>query len=580
MIVSHSVHARFALGLLSVAMSIATTASTGNAQSLTAALRIEDPAGGFAFGRALAGRSGKLIVGGGLTAAGLVYVIDGSSGDILLTLTNPSGVADDRFGFSVAWVGDNVLVGAPFADVAGTDRGAAYIFDGASGALLHTLTRPGAVNGWFGYSVAALGDDALIGQIGLLEPTGEGVYLFDGATGALLLGFVDPTAGTAGSGRFGQDVAVIGADVLIGSPFGADTAYRLDSAGTLLQTYVDPEGGDDDEFGASIAAVGSHVAIGVGTNGGGGKAYLFDAATGAFEHEYLPPFVSDSLFFGLDLAAVGSSLAIGSNDGVFVYETSPPYDLIQTLGRPYPHGEDHDGFGGGLGTSEDGLLVGAGGSAVVFDACGNGTRTAREQCDDGGLADGDGCSSICHLEICGTAPAAGCATASKSGFSVRAENSIFGTKDAMKWTWKGAATDLADFGDPLSTADFVVCVYDLVETITPRLRMSTALTGGGDCDGEPCWEQQSATALRYADRAATPSGITKFGLKTSASSTKAKLLGKGPDLEVPDGVLGVIPFAGLVTVQLVSTTGSACLEAEFAVPALVNAKGRYKDRTD
>src|SRR5436190_525998 len=51
-------------------------------------------------------------------------------------LPNPNAASGDQFGYSVAFVGANLLVGAPFADVGGTDAGAAYLFDGKTGELL------------------------------------------------------------------------------------------------------------------------------------------------------------------------------------------------------------------------------------------------------------------------------------------------------------------------------------------------------------------------------------------------------------------------------------------------------------
>jgi len=89
-----------------------------------------------------------------------------------------------------------VLVGVPLADIAGTDRGAAYLFDGTDGTLLHTFTRPDGVDGRFGFSVAGLGGDAIVGVLGLLGTNGEGAYRFDGTTGASVGTFADQNAGT------------------------------------------------------------------------------------------------------------------------------------------------------------------------------------------------------------------------------------------------------------------------------------------------------------------------------------------------------------------------------------------------
>lgn len=544
------------------------------AQHLNAALRIAAPDKGSQFGGSLAARNGKIIVGEGFHGVGVVYVHDATSGSILLTIANPTNDVADRFGTAVAWVGDDILVGAPLSDVDGTDQGVAYVFDGTDGSLLHTLTRPDDVAGWFGYSVAGLGDDAVVGSIGPLGPNGEGAYLFDGTTGALLQSFSDPNGGTTSAGRFGRTVITDGSDIFVASTFGASAVYRFDAAGTLLQTYADPEPIDDDEFGSALAVSGTHLAVSVGGKPGDGKVLLYDIATGALEHTYAQPFVSDSFRFGESVGGVPGAVVIGSSFGLFVYETSPPYDLLQQLRAPGVFADDIDGFGLEQAPFPGrGLVVGAIGSAYVFDLCGNGTRIEREQCDDGNVASGDGCSPTCQLETCGAAPAAGCVTATKSQIRIRLENSVYGFQNALKWGWTGPATALALFGDPLTTADLSLCIYDNPGMLNPRLRMQPAILAGGSCATKPCW-RTTATKITYGDKDRTPSGIARFKLATG-STTKAVVLGKGLELGLPE------PFymSGQVIVQLRSSTSATCLQAEFAEPPGANDADLYRART-
>ena len=87
----------------------------------------------------------------------------GISVPLLTTFTNPTPVASDFFGESVAAVGSNrVLIGA-FADNTGASAaGAAYLFS-ANGTLLTTFTNPTpAVSDIFGISVAAVGSDRVL----------------------------------------------------------------------------------------------------------------------------------------------------------------------------------------------------------------------------------------------------------------------------------------------------------------------------------------------------------------------------------------------------------------------------------
>lgn len=554
-------------------------AGSAHAQWLTASRRIPSPDKGVPFGGALALRNGKIIVGAGSLLGGAQVVVYDVGGALYLALGSPNNDPTDAFGSAVAWVGDDLLVGAPLSDVYATDHGAAFLFDGTDGSLLRTITRPDAVDGWFGYAVAGLGGDPLIGASGPLGPNGEGVYRFDGTTGTHVDTFTDPNGGTPQAGIFGQTIVVDGADVFIASSYGASAVYRFDAGGALQQTYADPEPADADEFGKALAVSGTHLAVGVGLSGGGGRVYLYDVATGALEHTYVSPFVSDSLFFGQSLAGIGGRIAIGSGWGVFVYETSPPYDLVQELHAPGEFADDHDAFGRELASDGSSLAVGAVGSVVVFDLCGNGTRTEREECDDGNYVDGDGCSATCRLETCGTAPAAGCVTTAKSAIAIRQENSIYHQKDALKWTWSGPATDPALFGDPLTSASLTLCVYDRTDGPNPRVRIQSTALAGGFCGLKPCWKAKPA-ALAYGDKARTPSGVERLSVQTGAGGTKALVTAKGADLGLPPSAFNTVALDGQVTVQLRSSASPTCLEAEFPLPARLDAKLVYKDKTN
>ena len=135
------------------------------------------------FGISVAFLQSKFVVGattddgrGGYPGA--VYVFDGSTADLLLSLTSPTSSGGDCFGLRVAAVGDDILVGAPRDDTLGADAGSAFLFDGTTGALLVTYLSPGPAPGdWFGSSLAAYGLDVAIGY-GSRER--QEAYLFEG----------------------------------------------------------------------------------------------------------------------------------------------------------------------------------------------------------------------------------------------------------------------------------------------------------------------------------------------------------------------------------------------------------------
>jgi hypothetical protein len=212
-------------------------------------------------------------------------LFDSNTGRLLQTFNNPTPADSDNFGYSVAGVGTNALIGAPFKTVGGvTQAGAAYLFNSNTGALLQTFNKPNPrTNDQFGSSVAGVGNNALIGAV--FDDTGAtdagSAYLFNGSTGALLQTFNNPNP--TANAQFSRSVAGVGNNVLVGTP-GANSAYLFDSnTGTLLQTFqnTDPSAPRED-FGFSVAGTGTNVFIGaeinssIATNAGAAYAISLD----------------------------------------------------------------------------------------------------------------------------------------------------------------------------------------------------------------------------------------------------------------------------------------------------------------
>jgi hypothetical protein len=83
---------------------------------------------------------------------------------------------------------------------------------------------------------------------------------------------------------------------------------------------------------------------------------------------------------------------------------------------------------------------------------------------------------------CPLAPAA-CRAPVVSGKSkVHLKDGSPDTKDQLRWRWsKGAATTLAELGEPRTTDHYELCVYD-----GTGLRASMVIPAGGLCGGVPC----------------------------------------------------------------------------------------------
>ena len=138
---------------------------------------------------------------------------------------------------------------------------------------------------------------------------------------------------------------------------------------------------------------------------------------------------------------------------------------------------------------------------------------------------------------------------------------------------KGAATALPDFGDPLNTSGFTLCIYDASVRAQPlMLEMAPA---GGTCAGKPCWKSIKG-GYKYKDRDLTPDGV-QFILERSGIATKAKIIvkGKGANLSMT-----TLPLTTPVTVQFKRTDApTTCWQATYDTP-IKNLPEQFKAKAD
>ncbi|MBN2477231.1 MAG: tandem-95 repeat protein [Pirellulales bacterium] len=303
------------------------------------------PADDDRFGRSVAALGGNVLIGA-YGGSGAVYLFDGSTGALLQTFLNPTPAYNDQFGRSVAAVGENVLVGARFDDTGEVDAGAAYLFDTSTGQLLQTFFHPSPEeNDQFGYCVAALGNDVLVGA--RYDDTGADdagvVYHFDASTGELLQTFCNPMP--AAGDAFGRSVAAVEGNVLVGARFDdaraedAGAAYLFDGAtGELLQTFFSPAPTVAGEFGYCVAAAGRHVLVGARADvlgaPGAGAAYLFDAATGNVLETFRKPLAAVNDHFGVAVAAVGEHVLVAADDDDSGAENAGSAYLFRSVAEP------------------------------------------------------------------------------------------------------------------------------------------------------------------------------------------------------------------------------------------------------
>ena len=285
---------------------------SGRAGSLLHTLSGTHPFDRMGFAAASVGdvdRDGSAdILGGAPFAAspagpGEVRLWSGLTGAPLLTLEGLS--VNDQFGSAIAGAGDidldgtpDILVGAPFDDVAGTNRGAVRVFSGATGAQLLQVTGTEA-NGEFGAAVASIGDvnadgrpEFVVGARAHDGPAGMNtgrVLAYPGVGGAPLWS----VGGGSAFAVLGSSVDGVGdlsgdgvPDVLVGEPGNDDEAANAGRA--LVLSGVDgsvvltlPGQTLEAGIGRSVAGIGDLDGDGlselaVGSANGPGRLVIFD----------------------------------------------------------------------------------------------------------------------------------------------------------------------------------------------------------------------------------------------------------------------------------------------------------------
>jgi Tol biopolymer transport system component len=193
------------------------------------------------------------------------------------------------------------------------------------------------------------------------------------------------------------------------------------------------------------------------------------------------------------------------------------------------------------------------------------------QTDSDGDATGDACDAAMG---CPATPLAGCRSpvAPLASSLSSKEAGPPGTKDKLVWKWaKGAATSHADFGDPLATDAYRVCMYGG----SSALLLEATLPPGGTCAGKPCWKQLGSLVApkgyQYANKTGAVGGITGLKLGPGADGkAKIGLTFKGSELRPPP-----TPVVFPLRVQL--SAAGQCWETVYdAADASKNVFGQLK----
>jgi cysteine-rich repeat protein len=288
---------------------------------------------------------------------------------------------------------------------------------------------------------------------------------------------------------------------------------------------------------------------------------------------------------GLSLSPDGAYVYVGADgdESVAVFRRDAAGALRFLEVKKDPHVDPpNDVFGPvealALSPAGDSLYAGGRGITVfAVDRCGNGAVGTDEQCDDGNVSGGDGCSAACRLELCGPLPAVACRGTDVLGaqLGIRNDPVRADTQDQLQFKWaRGQATTLAEFGNPVTTTTYLVCIYDGSGNAQPLL--AAAAPADGTCkSNKPCWKGAS-TSYKYNDALLTPDGLQSMLVKEGLVDFKAKLQvkGRGTNLLAP-----TLPLVPPVTVQVHNTQTGVCWDAVFTTPS-VNDTVRFKATGD
>ena len=207
--------------------------------------------------------------------------------------------------------------------------------------------------------------------------------------------------------------------------------------------------------------------------------------------------------------------------------------------------------------------------------CGNGIVDPGEQCDDGTNLPGSCCdpgcrfvasgtpcgssSNVCiETEVCdgagtcATGPPLACDQCSRCDPTAAAcvpdpatvcrvpivagaaALTMKTNHPSMKWKWlKGETTTLADFGDPVHTDEYALCLYD-ESGATPSALLRATLPPGTS------WRAAGQNGFTYKDKLGVADGVTTVALKAgTAGKATIAVSAKGPHLTLPTAPLPV-----------------------------------------
>jgi hypothetical protein len=144
-------------------------------------------------------------------------------------------------------------------------------------------------------------------------------------------------------------------------------------------------------------------------------------------------------------------------------------------------------------------------------------------------------------------------------------------KHRLVWKWLAGSATKAEFGNPLATESYRLCIYDAGALVS-----SARADAGGICHGRACWKE-TALGFTFKDRDLTPDGWYQLVLKEGPTGG-AKLFakGRGANLQMPD----LAALTGPLDVRLHTSSGTVCWGATYSAPFQKQDATGFKDHAD
>ncbi|MGI0058590.1 MAG: FG-GAP repeat protein [Nitrosotalea sp.] len=267
-----------------------------------------DPHSGDQFGYSLATYSGNILIGSpshvnDKVQSGSVYIFNGTTGKQLVNISNPDKENKDLFGFSMVPIGNQIAIGTPDDNYGALQAGSVFVFDTKSGNLMLTLrnpspdnrTEPNQGSDQFGFSLASTNNSLVVGERGgdiksvvngqeeYMEDQSGNVRIYDITTGKISLTIDDPHP--VQNNDFGVSVSASNNKILIGmnhddtSGYDSGSVFLYDISGMMLREIQNPNPTPVDAetmgnyFGSSVMFLNNDMVVGApGDNSGATNA--------------------------------------------------------------------------------------------------------------------------------------------------------------------------------------------------------------------------------------------------------------------------------------------------------------------